>query len=52
MTPDDYRATRHAGTNFVSGRTLHRDETSSHPTSETVSDVLLNDYPTVSLKSP
>jgi hypothetical protein len=52
MTPDDYRATGHTGTNFVSGRALHCDETSSHPASETVSDVLLNDYSTVSLKSP
>jgi hypothetical protein len=52
MASDDYRAAGHAGTNFVSGRALHCDETSSHPTSETVSDVLFNDYPAVSLKSP
>jgi hypothetical protein len=52
MTPDDYRAAGHTGTNLVSGRALHCDGTSSHPSSETVSDVFLNDYPTVSLKSP
>jgi hypothetical protein len=52
MAPDDYRAAGHAGTDFVSGRALHCDETSSHPTPETVSNVLFNDYPAVSLKSP